>query len=215
MKRTLQILLWAAGIAAAVCILIMCTCNLVIVSNAKGKAFSEIESIQPAEYGLLLGTTPQTRIGRKQNYFFTFRIDATERLYKAGKIRKILISGDENSLDGVNEVVCMRDSLVGRGVSPSDIILDGKGYRTLDSVVRAAQVYGIRSFIVISQQFHNERAIYLAEHLNLGTHHIAAFNAADVRFTIAIVTYIREYFARVKVFIDIFTHKEPLSYTRT
>ena len=197
------------------CILIMCICNLVIVNNATGKAFSEIENIQPAEYGLLLGTTPQTRIGRKQNYFFTFRIDATEKLYKAGKIRKILISGDENSLDGVNEVVCMRDSLVKHGVSPSDIILDGKGYRTLDSVVRAAKVYGIRSFIVISQQFHNERAIYLAEHLNLGTYQIAGFNAADARHTMAIVTYIREYFARVKVFIDIFTHKEPSSYTRT
>ena len=111
--------------------------------------------------------------------------------------------------------MCKRDSLVKRGVSPSDIILDGKGYRTLDSVVRAAKVYGIRSFIVISQQFHNERAIYLAEHLNLGTHQIAGFNAADARHTMAIVTYIREYFARVKVFIDIFTHKEPTSYTRT
>ena len=112
-------------------------------------------------------------------------------------------------------MVCKRDSLVKRGVSPSDIILDGKGYRTLDSVVRAAKVYGRRSCIGISQQFHNERAIYLAEHLNLGTYQITGFNAADARHTMAIVTYIREYFARVKVFIDIFTHKEPTSYTRT
>ena len=209
MKRTLKIILWAAAFAASACIMIMCVCNFIIVDNAKGKTFSEINDTPPAEYGLLLGTTPQTRIGRKPNYFFAFRINATSELYKAGKIRKILISGDENSLDGVNEVVCMRDSLVKRGVNAADIILDGKGYRTLDSVVRAVNVYGIRSFIVISQHFHNERAIYLAEHLNLGTHHITGYNAADARFTVAIVTYLREYLARVKVFIDLHSHPSP------
>ena len=199
------------GTAAVVCVLIMCVSNCVIVGNAKGKVYSEIESIPPTDYGLLLGTTPQTRMGRKQNYFFKYRIEAAEKLYKAGKIRKILISGDDHSLDGVNEVVCMRDSLVKRGVSSCDIILDGKGYRTLDSVVRAVEVYGISSFTVISQRFHNERAIYIAEHLNLGTHHIVGFNAADARFTVAIVTYLREYLARVKVFIDLHTRQSPPS----
>ena len=67
------------------------------------------------KYGLLLGTTPQTRIGRKTNQFFRYRIDAAVTLYDAGKICKILISGDENSLDGMNEVECMRDSLIARG----------------------------------------------------------------------------------------------------
>lgn len=70
--------------------------------------------------GLLLGTTPQARIGRITNQFFIYRIDAAEQLYKAGKIDQILISGDENSLDGVNETECMRDSLVARGVPASD-----------------------------------------------------------------------------------------------
>ena len=148
----------------------------------------------------MLGTTPQTRIGGKPSQFFKFRIDATEQLYKSGKIKNILISGDENSLDGVNEVECMRDSLVARGINANDIILDGKGFRTIDSVARTIKVFNIKDFIVISQRFHNERTIYLAKHLGFN---IIGFNAADATSNMAIITYIREYFARVKMFIDI------------
>ena len=91
--------------------ILLFACNAVVVHGAKGKVFDRIEDVAPAEYGLLLGTTPQARIGGN-NYFFTYRIDATESLYKAGKITKILISGDENSLGGVDETQCMKDSLV-------------------------------------------------------------------------------------------------------
>ena len=118
----------------------MMVCNIIVVNNAKGKLYSNVEQVTSSEYGWLLGTTPQTRIGRRHNQFFKFRLDATEKLYKAGKIKKILISGDEDSLDGVNEVECMKDSLVSRGVDAADIILDGKGYRTLDAVWRAVNV---------------------------------------------------------------------------
>ena len=121
---------------------------------------------------------------------------------------------DENSLDGVNEVVCMKDSLVARGVDAKDIVLDGKGFRTLDTVVRAVKVYDIHSFVVISQRFHNERAIYLTEHLGLDVHDIYGYNAADATSSLSILTYIREYFARVKVFLDLLTDKEPSTYKK-
>ena len=153
--------------------------------------------------GLLLGTTPQTRVGRRTNQFFKKRIDAAESLYKAEKI----IGGDENSLDGINEVECMKDSLVARGIPNNAFILDGKGFRTLDVVVRATIVYDAHSYVIISQKFHCERAIYLAEHLGLDVHDLIGFNAADATSNMAFLTYIREYFARVKVFIDIFTGK--------
>ena len=130
------------------------------------------------------------------------------------KIKRILISGDENSLDGVNEVECMKDSLIAHGVDANDIILDGKGFRTLDAVVRAVKVYNIHSFIVISQRFHNERAIYLTEHLGYEVHDIQGYNAADPTSKMALMTYVREYFARVKVFVDILTGKEPATYEK-
>ena len=214
MKKYFRFLLWGTGIIILICLTSLIVCNQMIVNNAKGKTFYEIDSITPSDYGLLLGTTPQTRIGRRTNYFFKYRIDATEQLYKAGKIKRILISGDENSLDGVNEVECMKDSLVAHGVDANDIILDGKGFRTLDAVVRAVKVYNIHSFVVISQRFHNERAIYLTEHLGHEVHDIQGYNAADPTSKMALMTYVREYFARVKVFVDILTGKEPATYEK-
>lgn len=217
MKKIKKTIIWAIAIIAVVCLALILVCNIIIVNNANDKLFSSIEQVVPTEYGLLLGTAPQTRIGRRQNMFFKFRIEAAEKLYKTGKIKKILISGDENSLDGINEVECMKDSLVARGIDATDIILDGKGYRTLDAVWRAVNVYNVKSFIVISQKFHNERAIYLAKHLHLETYNITGFNAADATSNMAIMTYIREYFARVKIFLDIITQKKPASceYTET
>ena len=205
MKKTIKIVQWGVTVFVILCIILMLICNQIVVNNAKGKVFSEIDSIKYNKVGLLLGTTPQARIGRITNYFFVYRIDATERLYKARKIEKILISGDEHSLDGVNEPECMRDSLVARGVPASAIILDGKGYRTICSVVNANKVYGLKSFTVISQKFHNERAIYQAEHLGLDVEKIQAYNAEDPKSRRAYLTTIREYFARVKMFIDLLT----------
>lgn len=211
MKKIIRICAWTMSVFAVVCLALMLICNQMVVNNAEGKVFSDIDSIKYNKVGLLLGTTPQARIGRITNYFFIYRIDAAEQLYKAGKIKKILISGDENSLDGINEPECMRDSLVARGVPASAIILDGKGYRTICSVVNANKVYGLKSFTIISQKFHNERAIYQAEHLGLDVKNLQAYNAKMPKSRRAFLTTIREYFARVKMFIDLwFTDIEKL-----
>jgi SanA protein len=180
--------------------------NAIVVHGAKGKVFNRIEEVAPAEYGLLLGTTPQARIGGN-NYFFTYRIDATEALYKAGKVTKVLISGDENSLGGIDETQCMKDTLVARGVPADAIVLDCKGFSTIESVVRARQVYGCDAVTIISQQFHNERAVYLAEQLRLDYSTLQAYNAQSPRSKWAQITYCREYLARVKMFIDIIKSK--------
>jgi SanA protein len=204
MKKRLRFFLWSICLFALLCICALFVCDRIIVNNAKGKTFSSIDSIKYNKVGLLLGTTPQARVTKVTNYFFIYRMDATERLYKAGKIEKILISGDEDSLDGVNEPECMRDSLVARGVPAGAIILDGKGYRTINSVINANKVFGLKSFTIISQKFHNERAIYQAEHLGLDLENIQAFNAEMPRTRRAYLTTVREYFARVKMFIDLY-----------
>ena len=207
MKKVFKICVWAIGIVAVACLALMLICNHIVVNNAEGKVLSDIDSIKYNKVGLLLGTTPQARIGHITNYFFIYRIDAAEQLYKAGKIEKILISGDDNSLDGVNEPECMRDSLVARGIPANAIILDGKGYRTISSVINANKVYGLKSFTIISQKFHNERAIYQAEHLGLDIENIQAYNAKDPKSRRAYLTTIREYFARVKMFWDLLIDK--------
>ena len=206
MKKATKIFLYAIGIILLMCIVVMMVCNQIVVNNAEGKVFSDIDSIKYNKVGLLLGTTPQARIGRITNYFFIYRIDAAEELYKAGKIEQILISGDENSLDGVNEPECMKDSLVARGVPANAIILDGKGYRTINSIVNANKVFGLKSFTIISQEFHNERALYQAEHLGLDVENLQAYNAKMPKSRRAYLTTIREYFARVKMFWDLITY---------
>ena len=203
MKVFLRKIVRLAGIVAVACLVIMLVSDQIVANNAKGKVFSDIDSIRYNNVGLLLGTTPKARLTRITNYFFIYRIDAADQLYKAGKIEKILISGDENSLDGVNEPECMRDSLVARGVPASAIILDGKGYRTINSIVNANKVFGLKSFTIISQKFHNERAIYQAEHLGLDVEDIQAYNAEMPKARRAFLTTIREYFARVKLFMDL------------
>ena len=203
MKRAIISTLLALIILPAILLL---ACNAIVTQGTKEKVFDRIEDIAPAEYGLLLGTTPQARIGGN-NYFFTYRIDAAEALYKAGKIKKLLISGDANSLDGIDETQCMKDTLVARGVPAQAIVLDGKGYSTIESVVRAKQVYGCSEVTIISQPFHNERAIYLAKHLRLDYSTLQAYNAQSPRSKWAQITYCREYLARVKMFIDIIKSK--------
>ncbi len=207
-NKIIKICVCTIAIVVILCSVLMLVCNQIVVNNAKGKVSSDIENIKFNEVGLLLGTTPQARITKVKNYFFIYRIDAAEKLYKAGKIEKILISGDDNSLDGVNETECMRDSLVARGVPASAIVLDGKGYRTICSVINANKVYGLQSFTIISQKFHNERAIYQAEHLGLNVENIQAYNAKYPKSRRAYLITIREYFARVKLFLDILSYKK-------
>ena len=205
MRKVVKLIFIITSTLILLCISLMLICNRIVVSNADGKTFSEIDSIRLTKVGLLLGTTPKARLNKVTNYFFIYRLDAAEQLYKAGKIEKILISGDENSLDGINEPECMKDSLITRGVPASAIITDGKGLRTICSVVNANKVYGLKSFTIISQKFHNERAIYQAEHLGLDVENIQAYNAKDPKSRRAYLTTIREYFARVKMFIDLLT----------
>ena len=154
MKNMNKIIWYTVSIVVITLVALLSGCNCLISRNADGRLYNEINAVPQAKVGLLLGTTPQTRIGRRANQFFKYRIDAT---------------------------------------------------------VRATKVYGINSYIVISQKFHNERALYLAEHLGMDVHNLTDFNAADATSNMAIITYVREYLARVKVFIDIITNKQPRS----
>lgn len=191
---------------------IIATCNAFVYYNAKGKDFSEIDSIPNNinGVGLLLGTTPYSRIGHYENQFFKYRIDAAIRLYNAKKVRYLLISGDKHSLYGINEPQCMKDSLMLHGIPPERIYLDEEGNSTIESIYRATKKYGLLSFVIISQRYHNERALYLAEHLGLGVENIKAFDAETPRLNLWMLwIYLRESLARVKMFWNIITDHKP------
>lgn len=86
MKKVIKIGVWSTVTIMVVCLALMLICNQIVVNNAKGKAYFDIDSIRYNRVGLLLGTTPQARFDRITNYFFVYRIDAAEQLYKAGKV---------------------------------------------------------------------------------------------------------------------------------
>lgn len=179
-------------------------CNLLVAGKSSNYCFDSASDAPPNHVGLLLGTSPVLRNG-KVNLYFKYRIDAAIELYRAGKVKYLLVSGD-NSRSEYNEPLEMKNALIVRGIPENRIFLDYAGFRTLDSVVRAKEIFGQNTFTVISQKFHNERAVYLARHYDIEA---IGFNAQDVSAYNGFKTRIREWLARVKVFVDLLTNKQP------
>ena len=179
-------------------------CNSIINGAARGKTFDEIVDIPKNKVGLVLGTSKKISSGQPNPYYDN-RIKATVKLFQAGKIDFVLVSGDNGSRY-YNEPTTFKKDLVHAGIPGDKIFLDYAGFRTLDSMVRAKVVFGLEEVTVISQEFHNERAIYLAERKGLNA---IGFNAKDVVGRQGSKVRLREYFARVKVFIDLLMNTQP------
>ena len=160
MKLFKKIVLWGLG-GLLLGILVCFWSNFEIESKTQNFVTDDIEKLPNQKVGLLLGTSKTLPNGYK-NYYFYYRIDAAEKLYKSGKIEYIIVSGD-NSRKDYNEPEDMKNELINRGVPADKIYEDFAGFRTLDSVVRAKEIFGQNSYIIISQKFHNERAVYLAQ----------------------------------------------------
>ena len=173
-------------------------CNGIIVYSTHSKVFTHLKEVPYNKVGVVLGTAKYARKGGV-NPFYKYRVDAAVQLYKAKKIKYILVSGD-NATKSYNEPQRFKDDLLKRGIPESKIILDYAGFRTLDSMVRAYKVFGQESFTVISQFFHNQRAVYLAESFGINA---IGYAAKEVSFRYATKVYLREYLARVKVFLDL------------
>ncbi len=195
------------ALVLAAFLMLLVLCNYTIYRAAKGKTFSEIEAIPKNRVGLVLGTSKKLTNGRP-NAYYTNRITATVALYKSGKINFVLVSGDNGTVY-YNEPTTIKKDLVKRGIPADKVYLDYAGFRTLDSMVRAKEVFGLTEVTIISQKFHNERAIYLAEKKGLSA---IGFNAKDISTHHGLKVQVREYFARVKVFLDLLFNTQPKFY---
>ncbi len=184
--------------------LILIVSNFIVITKAENKTFTEIDNIPINHVGLLLGASKKTANGNI-NLYYKYRIEAAINLYKAGKIKYILVSGDNGSKD-YDEPSTFKNDLIKNGIPEEKIYLDYAGFRTLDSVIRAKEIFGQNSITIISQKFHNERAIYLAEHHNIKA---IGFNSKDLNGRYGLRTKLREYLARTKAIIDIVINKQP------
>ena len=203
MKKKKQLRKWVVATVFSLMV-VMAFCEFFTLKAAEGKHFDDVESLPFRRVGLVLGAAPRLHNGDISLYF-RGRMDAAAQLYKAGKVERLLLSGDSHN-GKYNETQAMHDSLLCRGVPDSVMVLDSLGLRTLDSMVRAKKVFGVDTFTIVSQQFHNERALCIASHFGIDA---IGLNARNVPPYLHVHGFLRERLARVKLFIDILTDKQP------
>ena len=178
-------------------------CDISISLFAIGKIYDHIDEIRPTAVALVLGTAKHQKKG--PNLFYGPRIEAAAALFKSGRVQGILVSGD-NATIYYNEPETMRRDLVALGVPAAYITLDYAGFRTLDSMVRAKEVFGLDEVVVISQRFHAQRAVFIGTMKGM---RVTALAAADPKLNWYLKVRAREVLARAAAVIDIFAGREP------
>ncbi|MDR2868767.1 MAG: YdcF family protein [Bacteroidales bacterium] len=202
-NKILKRVLWGVVFIIIVGIGMIFYANIKIENSTRHLVYNTTENIPFNKVGLLLGTSKYLTSG-KENQYYNNRIKATFELFKSQKIQYIVISGDNGRTD-YNEPETMKNDLIKLGIPENVIFLDYAGFRTYDSVIRLNEIFGQKSFTIISQSFHNKRAIYISQRLGLKA---VGYNAKDVNKYNGFKTNLREKFARVKVFIDFITNKQ-------
>ncbi len=178
--------------------------NVTITKAGNRYCYNSIDSIPHNHCAVVLGTSKYLANGSR-NLYYTNRIKATVELYFRFKVDYIIVSGDNRNRN-YNEPITMYNDLVAKGIPGRKIILDYAGFRTLDSVVRGKEVFGQDKFTIVSQSFHNQRAIYIARRKGIEA---IAFNSEDVDGKIDFRVQLREAAARILVLYDMITEKQP------
>jgi SanA protein len=171
--------------------------NIWIVHSTEGKIFYTLKDMPSNDVGLVLGTSKFLITG-KENKFFTYRMEAAARLYREGKIKFLVLSGNHDSVF-YNEPNDMKKALMSLGVPENVMTLDYAGFRTYDSVIRCKEVFNQQKFTIISQSYHNARALFLANELGIDA---VAFAAQDAPLNLR--NTVREFLARPKAILDVY-----------
>ncbi|MGE0130367.1 MAG: vancomycin high temperature exclusion protein [Blastocatellales bacterium] len=187
---------------AWLCLLILLTTvliNLWITQSAKPRIYDDASKVPANDVGLLLGSS--ARVGRGHvNPHFRNRAEAAARLYHEGKVKHLLLSGD-NHIASYDEPTDMKDALLELGVPRSAMTLDYAGFRTLDSIARAKSVFGLNRLTIITDDFHSQRALFLSRSYGVDA---VAFRSEPVPLEYSATTRMREWLARVKAFLDVY-----------
>ncbi len=203
LKRLLKILKWFILLISLLGGLILCL-NFWIIATTSDQIYHRIEDIPPKKVALLLGTSKSTIHGGVNKYFKE-RIAAAATLYHQGILQHIIVSGDNETVY-YNEPQDMYKALVSLGVDKADITLDYAGFRTLDSVVRSKLVFGQNELIIITQDFHCYRALFIADFHGID----AVAYSADGKDALPVNLAFREVLARTYAVIDLYVlHKAP------
>ena len=174
-------------------VLLLILANVWVVALTSGRTYTKISKVPSRDCALVLGTSPKMRSG-VANPYFTARMDAVGTLYHHGKVKKIIVSGEKS--ENYDEPAAMKRFLVyTEGVPENIIIEDPKGFNTHKSILRCKNVYGQKNVIIVSQGFHNLRALFFARNNGMNA---LGFDAQDVSKNESFYrNHTREFFARV------------------
>lgn len=207
MKRTKILKLALLSIPTA----ILCALGMILFSKylidskSEDYIYNDVSKIPACKTALVLGCSPKFSNG-SPNLYFTYRMQKAFELYQAGKVTSFIVSGD-NGTKYYNEPVEMTNALVELGIPKSIIYQDYAGFRTLDSVVRAKEIFSQTKLIVVSQEFHNRRAIFIGQSKGM---ELFGINATSPPAKSATKTDLRERLARVKTLLDLWLlNKQP------
>ncbi len=199
-SRTRKILRLGSILIALALAVPLVLCGWLVHHAAKGRIYSDEARLPINNVGLVLGTSPTNSYNGMPNLHFIHRLQAAAMLYRAGRVRHLLLTGNNNQ-HGYDEPRDMRAVLVKLGVPESATTLDPAGYRTLDSVVRARDVYGQHRFTVITDHFHSYRTVFLARHYGIDA---VAFPSEEVGLRWSFKSRVRECFADIKACLDLY-----------
>ncbi|PSW13480.1 SanA protein [Photobacterium rosenbergii] len=183
------------------CILVISSILLIdrwFSDQASSRIFDNTQATPARSIGLVLGTSKY--IAKSLNPYYQYRIDAALQLYQEGKVNILLLSGD-NAHRSYNEPWTMKRDLLRSGIPEQDIVLDYAGFRTLDSVVRAKSVFDANHFVIITQRFHCERALFIADRNQIDA---ICLSVPEPKGLAGLKIRTREVLARIKALIDVY-----------
>lgn len=198
-KRRLSKFFWFVLAPVLLVASLVVLCNLWVVLSTQGRVYVSTENLDARPVGLVLGTSKKVAPDTP-NQHFQNRLAAAAELLRSGKVEKLLVSGHRASRY-YDETADMTAALLSLGVAESDIVSDDKGARTLDSIARAKAVFGFDRFVIVSDDFHVGRALFIADRVGADA---VALRSDPVSYAQSGKTRLREYFARVKAVLDLY-----------
>ncbi|MBN3859570.1 SanA protein [Neisseriaceae bacterium PsAf] len=180
--------------------------NYFVKTSVKGQIFDSVSAIPAREYAVVLGTARELKNSQEEfeyNPFYMNRLNAAKDLYDAKKVRKFLLTGSNEEI-GYDESLDMQKDLVAMGLDSQLMVMDKAGLRTLDSIVRAKNVFGVDHYTIVSQRFHCERALFIANFYDIDA---ICYAAEDVNQSLTVR--VREYLAKVWMMFDLLCNRQP------
>ena len=198
MKKYLKIALYLAIIGLVAIISV----NYYVKSSTKKNIYYSIKKFPKNDVGIIFGAGIN---GDQPSKYLKDRLDAGIALYKANRINKILLSGD-NGRDEYDELTVMKNYCFNHGVDTTKIFIDYAGFDTYSTVYRAKHIFNIKKATLISQEYHLNRAIYIGQKLGIKSVGYSANNGEYLGYKY--VTF-REYGSIFKSFFDVLRNREP------